>query len=46
MACGLSDSSIKVFWLNDDSLRRSLNLGKYLNINLGSIAQLQQSKQI
>jgi hypothetical protein len=41
MACGLSDSTIKVFWLNDDSLRRSLNLGKYLNINLSSITQLQ-----
>jgi hypothetical protein len=46
MACGLSDSSIKVFWLNDDALRRSLNLGKYLNLNLGSIAQFAQSKLV
>ena len=26
LACGMSDSSIKVFWLNDESLKRSLNL--------------------
>lgn len=37
MACGMSDSTIKVFWLNDESLKRSLNLSKYLNLNFSSI---------
>ena len=29
MATGMADSSIKVFWLNEDSLKRSLNLVTY-----------------
>lgn len=45
MACGMSDSTIKVFWLNEESLKRSLNLGKYLNLNFTSIPQFQQTKQ-
>lgn len=44
MACGLSDSTIKVFWLNEESLKRSLNLGQYLNLNFSAIPQLQQVK--
>jgi len=44
MACGMSDSTIKVFWLNEESLKRSLCMGKYLNLNFNSIAQFQQTK--
>ena len=27
MACGMSDSIVKVFWLNEESLERTLGLG-------------------
>lgn len=44
MACGMADSTVKVFWLNQESLKRSLNIGKHLNLNFNAIGPLANTK--